>query len=410
MIQTRTRRWFLGVAVLAALVAVCSFSLPGCLWPREHVYLTWQGDTSTTMTVNYQTGKADSPSIVYYDTETRAGRVDAYRYQAQGASHQIPGLRDQRRVHTVELTGLTPGAACFFVAGQPKRGVGREHRFSTIPNDGSPIRFISGGDMGIMPRSTRLMKHAAAQSPMFAIVGGDWAYANGDLGNVWMWDAWLAHWERCMVTPDGAMIPMVGAIGNHEVNDSEGDARERAPFYLGYLAQSETTYYTRTFGPDLALFILDSGHISPYDGAQTDWLAQTMTEHDQFKFKMAVYHVPLYPSHRSYLDARSAQGRQFWLPLFDAHGLDIGFENHDHTFKRTKPLRSSAVDPEGTVYLGDGCFGVPPREIKNAEAPYLEKASSTAHFWIVEVNADAIRCRAMNDHGEVFDECVRPAR
>jgi hypothetical protein len=33
------------------------------------------------------------------------------------------------------------------------------------------------------------------------------------------------------------------------------------------------------------------------------------------------------------------------------------FENHVHSFKRTKPLLGNSPKENGTVYLGDGAYG-----------------------------------------------------
>jgi hypothetical protein len=49
--------------------------------------------------------------------------------------------------------------------------------------------------------------------------------------------------------------------------------------------------------------------------------------------------------------------------LFDRYGVQLAFENHDHTFKRTYPLRAGKLDPRGTVYLGDGCLSEHPRGV-----------------------------------------------
>lgn len=410
MRKNRLKRFCIGVALFTVVLLAGTANLAGCLLARDHVYLTWQGDTSTTMTVNYHTPAFDQQSVVYYDTQSRKGRVADYAFQATGQHHQIPGLKDKRQIHSVELTGLAPGATYYFVAGFQRKGVGRECCFRTIPNDGSPIRFIDGGDMTILPRTARLLRQVEAQNPMFAVIGGDLPYANGKLSNVWMWDIWLNLLEHYLVNPENAMIPIVAAIGNHEVNGEHTEPLENAPFFYGFLAQGGSTYFMRTFGPNMALFILDSGHIIPCAGAQADWLAENLARYGAVPFKFASYHVPLYPSHRSFDDGRSAEERTVWGPIFDAHKLTVGFEHHDHTFKRTKPIRNNMVDEQGTVYLGDGCFGVPPREIDNAGAWYLEKASSTAHFWAIEVNGDTVYCRAIDEKGRVFDEVQRPAR
>ena len=34
--------------------------------------------------------------------------------------------------------------------------------------------------------------------------------------------------------------------------------------------------------------------------------------------------------------------------------MNVVFENHDHTFKRTKRLRGDKLSANGTIYIGDG--------------------------------------------------------
>ena len=59
------------------------------------VILTWQGDTSTTMTINTYTIGSAGQSRVWFDTVSRDGTPGAYRFEATGASHQINGLDDR---------------------------------------------------------------------------------------------------------------------------------------------------------------------------------------------------------------------------------------------------------------------------------------------------------------------------
>jgi hypothetical protein len=41
--------------------------------------------------------------------------------------------------------------------------------------------------------------------------------------------------------------------------------------------------------------------------------------------------------------------------------LTVSFENHDHAYKRTRVLRANQAATNGTVYIGDGCWGRTPR-------------------------------------------------
>jgi hypothetical protein len=378
-------------------------TLPASAGPR-HVYLTWQGDTSRTITVNYQTLEPTETSTVYFDTQPRNGRHSDYRHTATGSAHQIPGLADGRKIHWVELSGLTPGKTYYFIAGDPQHGFTVERRFRTVPSGSQSLRFVVGGDMGVSSDSADLLQQSAKLSPAFGVVGGDIAYANDALASYDKWDAWLDHWETNMVTPSGYTVPMVLAIGNHEVRGGSATSLTNAQFYFRYFAQDhERSYCARTFGKNVAMFLLDSGHISAPGGEQAVWLEAQLTAQRKVPNKFAVYHVPLYPSVRAFDGAGSVAGRKAWLPLFDQHHLTTAFEHHDHAFKRTALLRENKFDPHGTLYLGDGCWGMSARKVDTELRWYEAKAASLQHFWCVDVSRRKVEYRAVNKTGQVFD-------
>ncbi|MEX1015471.1 MAG: metallophosphoesterase family protein, partial [Phycisphaeraceae bacterium] len=319
------------VLVFASLVFLL-LTVPAGAAPR-HVYLTWQGDTSRTMTVNFQTMEAIEHPVVRYSRDAAALPGEDYQGLADGrwiqetaaqSSHQIEGLADGRWIHWVELRDLEPGATYHYVAGDEANGFSEPMTFRTLPADDSPLRFVVGGDSH--PEATELQgdlfRHAAAQSPQFVLFGGDLAYANGNLENIDKWDAWFDLWTTHMVTPDGLQIPMVLAIGNHEVRGGYGQTPDEAPFYYNFFAQSgRQGYYSRTFGELLAVHVLDSNHTTPFEGAQTDWLEQQLQDYADYPYRFAMYHQPLYPSKRDYHDHHLAPGREAWAPLFDRYEL-----------------------------------------------------------------------------------------
>ena len=396
---TRKLQWLFSVSALFVLL----IALPSSAAPR-HVYLTWQGDTSHTITVNYQTLEPAETSTVYYDTQSRNGRPEAYRFTANGSAHQIPGLADGRKIHWVELRKLAPDQTYYFIAGDAQHGFTAERKFRTIPAGSQNLRFIIGGDIGTGSDVPELLEQAAKTSPAFGVVGGDLAYANDGLTNFFRWDMWLDNWETNMVTPGGLTIPMVLTIGNHEVRGGRSTSPNDAQFYLRYFAQNgNRTYYTRTFGKNLALFLLDTGHLSRHGGEQAAWLNLNLHALHNVPTKFAVYHVPLYPSVRLYEEAGSAVGRKVWMPLFDQYRITAAFEHHDHAFKRTDLLRENKVDPHGTLYLGDGCFGMPARKVDEKQRWYEAKAASIQHFWCVDVSRDGAEYRAINKAGQIFD-------
>ncbi len=386
---------------LAALLWLITHTLSAA--PR-HVYLTWQGDTSRTMTVNYQTLEPTEASTVYFDTQSRNGRPGEYRSTAIGTAHQIPGLADGRKIHWVELRGLQPGATYYFIAGDPEHGFTAERKFRTVPSGTQSLRFVVGGDMGISGEGAELLQQSAKLSPAFGVIGGDIAYANDALTNFTRWDVWLDHWATNMITPTGYTVPMVLAIGNHEVRGGTSAFMTNAQFFFQYFAQdNQRSYCTRTFGKNIAMFLLDTGHISPHGGEQAAWLDAQLSVQRKVPYKFAVYHVPLYPSVRGFDGGLSDAGRKAWLPIFDRYHLTTAFEHHDHAFKRTQLLRENQYDPHGTLYLGDGCWGMPARKVDAELRWYEVKTASLQHFWCVDVGRRRVEYRAVNKTGQVFD-------
>lgn len=123
--------------------------------------------------------------------------------------------------------------------------------------------------------------------PAFAVIGGDLAYANGWAPCYLKWDAWLQQWEQHMVTPDGRLIPLLTAIGNHEASSFFGaNPLTQVAFYTRYLPHQlglydtppalRPTYRAHPLGNNTLLLALDSNHVAPPGGAQAAFVAQQL--------------------------------------------------------------------------------------------------------------------------------------
>jgi hypothetical protein len=401
-------------SLVAAGLASLGLALAACTPARDvlPVYLTWSDeDTSTTMTVNYHTRGPFEGSHVYYDTRPRQGELASYASHTQGFERRIAGV--DRTVHVVPLTRLQPGATYWFVAGDPTSGFSEERSFRTLPADGSPVSFVAGGDMstGWLPRLTSWQ--AARTDPSFALLGGDLAYCRGRPEGFARWEQWFADWEATMRAPDGRLIPLVAAIGNHDRRDGGGrDPEKVAPFFTGFLYQDPggRSYFARRFGPRVALFVLDTGHLARIEGAQRDWLEAELSANADVPVKFALYHVALYPAYQPFLESVEKE-RAYWLPLFDRFHLTAAFEHHGHLQKRTLPLRAGApvLDGTGTVYFGDGCWGKSHAKSARTGRDYLAASFPDRHFWKVTVSEQGARYEAIDGFGRVFDSAAQDA-
>jgi hypothetical protein len=217
-----------------------------------------------------------------------------------------------------------------------------------------------------------------------------------------------------MRTPDGRLIPLVAAIGNHDRRDARDASAgaDPAPFFNGFFYQDPGghSYFARRFGPRVTLFVLDSGHLAPQGGAQRDWLEAELRANADTPVRFALYHVALFPANQPIGKAVGA-GRAAWLPLFDAFRLTAAFENHGHLHKRTLPLRAGAPvrDGSGTVFFGDGCWGKSHPQAPDLARGYLASAFARRHFWKVTVSQQGARYEAIDGIGRVFDRTAQDA-
>jgi hypothetical protein len=377
------------------------------------VYLTWQRDPTTTMTVHW------------YNYETSQNQV-RYRAPGSGSWNTLnattqPFPHTERHIHTAEVTGLVPGAEYEFQVD----GYDETFRFRTMPATLSrPVKFGVGGDVWIGPVADAMTAAIAAKDPDFLVIGGDHAYDDAAAGNFWMWYRYMESWYRNARSPDGRMIPLVVGIGNHEVlygygaNHPDFDHtaawRDRyASYYYRTFAfpGPQNPYAVLDFGNYLSLLMTDTEHSSPVitgSDAQTQWLASTLNARRTVPHLLPVHHVPAYTSYRSFNEPISQRIRQHWVPLYENAGVQTVFEHHDHTFKRTKPLLGGVENANGIRYLGDGLWGIGSRAPDTSRS-YLDVANEKHHVHLVTITPTNRTVEAVDTQGNFFGgQIVQP--
>lgn len=362
------------------------------------LYLQWQRDPTTTMTIHWHT-VGEARTELHYRLPSAAGWTSAF-------GSATPFVGTGRFVHTVEVTGLSPATDYEFCF-QPGEKV---FKFRTMPQDLSqPVRFITGGDVFHEHKWMGTMNALAGKlDPAFVVFGGDLAYAHGGTNEekVTRWFDYFASWKTNAVAPDGRLIPMLVTIGNHEVKDSYRQPLEKArSFYTVFSSPGPQGYACLDFGKYLSLFLLDSDHTHTIAGAQTEWLRAKLADRRKVPHVIPVYHTPSYPGFRTEEGAQAKEIRAHWCPLFDRYGVKLVFENHDHCFKRTHPLRDGKIDPKGTIYLGDGAWGVGLRKPDPTKPKwYIARSGDIRHLYVVTLYRDARHVLAINESGQIFDE------
>lgn len=284
------------------------------------------------------------------------------------------------------------------------------YSFSTLPKElNHPLKFITGGDIyhDAIQSVVEMNRVAAVQDPDFVLLGGDLAYAgsrfsflseNGD-----RWLRFLKVWSYTMEKSDGSLIPLIAAIGNHEVNGSFDKTSDKAKGFYQLFLSSGPSYRAVDIGSYMTLWILDSGHTQPFE-IQAEWLESSLKEREAKPYKFALYHVPAYPSVRAFDNKRSVKVRQFFVPLFEKYKLNAAFENHDHTYKRSHLIKEGKVDPEGVLYMGDGSWGAEPRKPRTEkESWYIAQSAASKHVLQVTLYKDKIQYHALGPNGVIID-------
>lgn len=384
------------------------------------LYLTWSQDPTTTMTVNWVDLYPESPSTLHW---RRVG--DPAWSTATAARKAVEPSALQRR--WVELSGLAPDTLYEFGIGpapappkdekEQKALAEATWRFRTMPaalSADRPLRIVGGGDMMHTRAMVDAMNARVAQlQPDFALLGGDLAYDDGVHATRVV--DWLQSWMRLTTAEGRRLIPMVVAIGNHEVRGGyKGRVPADAPYFYGLFTLPQgRSHYALDFGSYLSVVVLDTGHTVEVAGEQATWLESALAARTGSQFLIACYHYPAYGTAKAPKDGlpidhpRSVAIRESWVPHFERFGITAALEHDHHNFKRTHRLRRHARDDSnGILYLGDGAWGVETRTVPPPDVGWwLAKASPTRHLWDYELRADGTATlRAVEADGTLLDE------
>jgi hypothetical protein len=368
------------ILTLAAGSAACTGATAS-----PDVYLTWQRDPTTTMTVCWQDA-APGPGAV----EWRPAGADQWSKAAASAPRPLPGTH---RIAThAELTGLQPDTDYEFRCGDEDA----IRHFRTLPSTlHRPLTFVEGGDPQDGPAMEQMLRLAASRDPAFVVIGGDLTFDDGLSEHAGRVERFFRALGSDLVASDGRRIPVVVCIGNHDVNrdrqwiiDNEAlprDAESRrvlAPYFVAsWPFPGERGYGVLDIGDYLALVVLDTNHLNAVDGPQVDWLRETLAARKHLPHLFPVYHVPAYPGVRDMNDELSELIRGQWTPLFDQTGVQLVFEHHEHAFKVTHPMRGGQRSDDGTVYLGGGAMGVELRDPRDPQnEPHLAATAKVHHL------------------------------
>lgn len=361
--------------------------------------LTWKEDPCTTACITWLSlekaplpflwRKKQNPEREWEKKESQPKTVD-----------ELP-----KTIHQTTLKNLSPDTSYEI------KIEGKTHHFKTLPSHlEEPLTIVAGGDtMESKKEMAETQRLITKLNPHFLLLGGDLAYDDGNPKEFWRWEQWLQTLHE-FPTPDGRLLPVITCIGNHETRHGflhkSPNKENPAPGFDALFQQPP--YFGLKIGDTVQIILLDSGHTTPIEGEQTLWLKNALNEHTQPRplYILCTYHVPAYPSVRDPLNPLSSAIRKTWVPLFENAQVDLCLEHHDHAYKRTLPLLQNQPNPQGITYIGDGCWGVKPRQ--PTPQPYLLKTSPQKHLLKITLQKTHLSIEALMPSGEVIDSFQKP--
>ena len=197
-------------------------------------------------------------------------------------------------------------------------------------------------------------------------------------------------------------IPFYPSIGNHELYGGNCGVQGYTDVYFlpgNAPVGHREEYYSFDWG-NAHFVALDTTQDYSPGSAQYTWLVSDLQTSTQ-PWKLLFFHHPAYSSgpHGS-----TSEVQIDLLPVFEAYGVDVVFNGHDHHYERTCPIRDGAcTTPQdgGVVYYVTGGGGAP--LYPSLGAWFTQYHSSFYHFVKAQLSDCLLSLEAIDAQGSVFD-------
>ncbi len=362
----------------------------------DRLRCTWREDPSTTMVIGWDQVNGQNP-VLYYDLADQGRNAVAYRLSKR-PDRILPakGMNN----HFVRLSGLKPNTAYYFVI-KDSEGVSNRYYFHTAPDQPSQrLSIIAGGDS----RNHREARRAANQ--MVAKLRPHVVLFNGDMtvhDSSKEWIEWMDDWQRT-ISSDGRLTPVLVARGNHEV--------ENKTLVDMFDLPHPGNYYALNLGGNL-LRVYTLNTMIPAAGDQKIWLENDLKIHaSTTTWRIAQYHHAIRPHTAAKTDKDDLY--LAWADLFYQYGVRLIIESDSHVVKWTFPIKPDTGpnndmgfvrdDENGTIYVGEGCWGAPLRD-NDDDKSWTRASGSFNQFNWIWVDQHKIEVRTvMTDNAEQVGE------
>ena len=359
-----------------------------------------------------QSVQSERATIMWTTLEAGSGGVeytsDGLTIRSAGARARLftraeTGLPAAYTQYQAELTGLTPGTSYsykVFVDGSPVLAAA-DQRFQTAGP--GPFNFLVLGDSGVgdtgfgdRDKQFQIARQMLIERPAFVIHTGDVVYPNGS------YDYYGRNYFNYYYASMGS-TPFFPCPGNHDYM-----VQNAAPYLAVHAFPGENVpaadrgrYYSYDWG-NVHFVSVDSNlgleRAVNSGGPMLKWLDDDLRSTRQF-WRVVYFHHPPYATGPNQNDISSLWARQHIVPILEAHGVQVVFSGHEHSYQRSQCIRRSrVVAPNTSIHYfvtgGGGAILYPV-----ANSPMLATANSVHHYMRAEVNGTRMVVRAKRFDG-----------
>lgn len=370
--------------------------------------LSFRDDPSTSIVV----GWSGAEGTVHYGTTDEGTNHTAYPL-----SHGVDRIGNAHGHNRkfARLTGLTPNTMYYFVIYDNDGDVSDRFKFRTLSDDpNDPVSYITGGDsrdgfkaFGVYvencPSGNCLDKRregnelVAKIKPDFVSFNGDYVMNQITSNTFNEWTQWFEDWQLTIST-DGRMYGTMHTQGNHEDNND---------MYEMFDVPQEEYYVLDIHGGLIRKYFLNSELNACSDANQLNWLINDFETHTTGgtadpTWKFVQYHIPTLAMGNGY--GLVADQMSCWVNLFQQFDVRLVSESHTHITKWTYPCIANSggtdfvLDDDGIVYIGEGQWGAPHRNLDFTGAnqkPYVKDQGVFDNFFFIQVNKDSTVIRSV---------------
>ncbi|MHA1953255.1 MAG: fibronectin type III domain-containing protein [Candidatus Heimdallarchaeaceae archaeon] len=330
-----------------------------------YVHLSWQHDTTTTMTVMWRTID-ETLSIVQYGADDSYGEEET---------------ADTGKWHEVELTELTPDSIYHYRVGNGETW-SKDYKFKT-GTTGEHTSFVAWGDSRHNRQDRKdIMRTVNSLEHDFTIFSGDFVDEGSELSH---WYEWFEDFS-----PYLNHIPLMGVMGSHEENHTN--------YYDFFALPGKEEDYSFNYGP--IHFICIHSEMRYYGvtfNDTVDWLLDDLETHKSYKWKIVLQHNPAYASSSHYHNGDFDGIISNLVPIYEEYNISMVIAGHNHMYERLQKNNITYVVAGGA---GAPLYAVVP-EYKLNESIYRE---STYHAVLLDVFENQIDMRAFRTDKSLMDQ------